>query len=100
MQRIDDDVQMSWFVFVVRLNDDYSQDDARRLAKLLAGRGVLLNVIPYNPVAGLPYRTPSREAVKRFGDVLESAGVNVQVRQRKGDAIDAACGQLRRAAAP
>ena len=29
------------------------------LAQLLRGRTALLNVIPYNPVAGLPYRTPS-----------------------------------------
>ena len=87
------------FEYVLLAGENDSADDARRLAKLLAGRGVLLNVIPYNPVAGLPYRTPSRESVKRFGDALESAGVNIQVRQRKGAKIDAACGQLRRAQA-
>ena len=36
----------------------------------------------------------------RFLDVLRDAGVNVQVRRRKGARIDAACGQLRRAALP
>ncbi len=55
-----------------------------------------MNVIPYNPVAGLPYQTPSREARERFAEILTRAGVNVQVRHRKGDKIDAACGQLRR----
>jgi 23S rRNA (adenine2503-C2)-methyltransferase len=55
-----------------------------------------LNVIPYNPVAGLPYKTPSRKAQERFLAILNEAGINVQVRERKGDEIDAACGQLRR----
>ena len=57
---------------------------------------VLLNVIPYNPVAGLPDATPSANAIHKFRDILVAAGINVQFRQRKGDAINAACGQLRR----
>ena len=63
---------------------------------LLRPRNVLLNVIPYNPVAGLPYKTPSKKSIENFREVLESAGVNIKFRQRKGSEIDAACGQLRR----
>jgi 23S rRNA (adenine2503-C2)-methyltransferase len=70
------------------------------LAQLLRGRLALVNVIPYNPVAGLPYRSPSRSARERFVEILEQTGINVQVRERKGDEINAACGQLRRLAAP
>ena len=62
----------------------------------LRGRTALLNVIPYNPVSGLPYKTPSHKAQDRFLQILRDAGINVQVRERKGDKIDAACGQLRR----
>jgi 23S rRNA (adenine2503-C2)-methyltransferase len=47
-------------------------------------------------VAGLPYHTPSRKAQERFISILHDAGINVQVRERKGDEIEAACGQLRR----
>jgi 23S rRNA (adenine2503-C2)-methyltransferase len=83
------------YVLLAEINDQ--ADHARRLAALLQGRTALVNVIPYNPVAGLPYRTPSRAAVERFLEILSAAGLNVQVRERKGDAIDAACGQLRRA---
>lgn len=72
---------------------------AEDLADLLAGRDALLNLIPYNPVAGLPYVTPSGTAVARFRQVLEDRGVVVKCRQRKGDDIDAACGQLRRVVA-
>ena len=57
---------------------------------------MLLNVIPYNPVSGLPYQTPSATARERFKAILQQAGLNVQFRQRKGDKISAACGQLRR----
>ncbi len=56
----------------------------------------MLNVIPYNPVAGLPYKTPSHNAQRTFRRILEEGGVSVHFRHRKGDAIDAACGQLRR----
>lgn len=82
------------YVLLGGLND--SREQAERLAELLARRTALLNVIPYNPVAGLQYRTPSAKAQERFVRVLTDAGVNVQVRTRKGDEIDAACGQLRR----
>jgi 23S rRNA (adenine2503-C2)-methyltransferase len=74
-------------------------DHARRLAALLRARMALVNLIPYNPVAGLPYATPSAAAVARFLETLRGAGINAQVRERKGDQIDAACGQLRRTAA-
>ena len=56
-----------------------------------------MNLIPYNPVDGLPYRTPASTATNRFAKILEQGGLNVAVRWRKGDRIDAACGQLRTA---
>jgi 23S rRNA (adenine2503-C2)-methyltransferase len=85
------------YVLLGREND--SVEDARRLARLLGGRAALVNVIPYNAVAGMPWREPTPAARDAFLDVLRSAGVNVQVRRRKGARIDAACGQLRRIAA-
>jgi len=85
------------YVLLGGVND--SPADAGRLAALLGGRAALVNVIPYNPVAGMPWKEPSRSAVEQFLGVLSAAGVNVQVRRRKGAVIDAACGQLRRIAA-
>jgi 23S rRNA (adenine2503-C2)-methyltransferase len=69
---------------------------AQQLVRLLRGRGAMLNVIPYNPVAGLPYKTPSATAIDRFRKTLQQGGINVNFRVRKGAEIDAACGQLRR----
>ncbi len=69
---------------------------ADELVQLLRGRVSMLNVIPYNPVPGLPYETPTPDAIHRFRRTLVDGGVNVMFRQRKGDGIQAACGQLRR----
>lgn len=69
---------------------------ARQLVELLKGRPALVNLIPYNPVAELPYRTPAPEITARFAEILQQGGLTVKIRYRKGDRIDAACGQLRR----
>jgi 23S rRNA (adenine2503-C2)-methyltransferase len=82
------------YVLLGGLND--APEHAAQLAKLLRGRLALVNLIPYNPVAGLPYETPTKQAVRQFTDILEAGGLNVQIRERKGDEINAACGQLRR----
>ena len=82
------------YVLLAGLND--SEIHAKQLAGLLRGRCQLLNVIPYNPVAGLPYKTPSASAVSGFREILMGAGIEIKFRQRKGDKINAACGQLRR----
>jgi 23S rRNA (adenine2503-C2)-methyltransferase len=84
------------FEYVMLAGENDGREHATRLAKRLAGRNALVNLIPYNPVAGLPYGTPSRNAVYRFSSILTDAGINAQVRERKGSRIDAACGQLRR----
>ncbi|MEQ1906237.1 MAG: 23S rRNA (adenine(2503)-C(2))-methyltransferase RlmN, partial [Pirellulaceae bacterium] len=82
------------YVLLAGLNDQPAH--AEELAELLSGRGALLNVIPYNPVEGLPYETPRSEAINRFRRILENHGITIKFRQRKGDDINAACGQLRR----
>lgn len=82
------------YVLLADVND--RPEHAQQLAARLRGRPALLNVIPYNPVPGLPYRTPSTSAVQRFREILERAGLVIKFRQRKGDQIAAACGQLRR----
>ena len=82
------------YVLLKDINDQTHH--ARQLVSLLAGREALLNVIPYNLVAGLPYETPSYTSQVEFRKILEAGGLRVRFRHRKGDKIDAACGQLRR----
>jgi 23S rRNA (adenine2503-C2)-methyltransferase len=82
------------YVLLAGIND--SPEHAHELARLLGRRTALVNVIPFNPVSGLPYRTPSTSAQQTFRRILEDSGLAVRFRHKKGDAIDAACGQLRR----
>jgi 23S rRNA (adenine2503-C2)-methyltransferase len=84
------------FEYVLLGNDNDSITCAEQLARLLRGRSAMLNIIPYNPVEGLPYKTPTTASITRFRDVLVRNGINVNFRVRKGGEIDAACGQLRR----
>ena len=82
------------YVLLAGINDQ--SEHARQLIALLRGRPALVNLIPYNPVPGLPYRTPSPAVTARFVEILTQGGLNVNIRYRKGERIDAACGQLRR----
>ena len=82
------------YVLLAGVND--RPQEARRLVGLLRGRPSLVNLIPFNPVPGLEYRSPAPAAVDEFAAILTRGGLNVEIRRRKGDAIDAACGQLRR----
>lgn len=85
------------YVLLAGLND--APEHARELAALLQGRPALVNLIPYNPVAGLPYHTPKSTVTAHFAEILQHGGLSVAIRYRKGDRIDAACGQLRRSSA-
>jgi len=82
------------YVLLDQINDHSVH--AQQLVRILQHRNALLNVIPYNPVAGLPYKRPSQSSITRFRDILEDGNINVKFRQLKGNEIDAACGQLRR----
>jgi len=88
------------YVLIEGVND--STTDARRLAALLVGHVVTVNLLTWNPVGlrSLPgtdreeFRPSSKAAVIAFRDALQSAGVETVIRQSKGVGIDAACGQL------
>ena len=82
------------YVLLDRIND--RPQDARRLVAFLQHRNALVNLIPFNPVAGLEYRAPAKAAIDEFSRILHEGRVNVVIRYRRGEKIDAACGQLRR----
>jgi len=69
---------------------------ARELATTTRRMRANVNLIPYNPVAGMPYERPRDESVERFVTVLRERGVNAHISRSRGADIDAACGQLRR----
>jgi 23S rRNA (adenine2503-C2)-methyltransferase len=80
------------YVMLNGVND--SPDDARRLARLLAGIKAKVNLIPLNAAAGIPFDRPADERVDAFAQILADRHVNVSVRRSRGRDIRAACGQL------
>lgn len=79
------------YVLLGGFND--APEDARRVAKLLAGIRAKVNIIPWNP-GELPYKPPAPENVETFRRVLDEKGVPAFVRYSRGQDIMAACGQL------
>jgi len=82
------------YVLLAEVNDSIA--DARELARLLKGMLCNVNLIPYNPVAGIGYKRPGPLRVAAFRKTLELADIPVTQRFERGDAVMAACGQLRR----
>jgi 23S rRNA (adenine2503-C2)-methyltransferase len=80
------------YTLIDGLND--RPEHANELAKLLRGLRVKVNLIPMNPVDGADMCAPSQQAVEAFRGVLASQRVSCSVRKRRGDDVDAACGQL------
>jgi 23S rRNA (adenine2503-C2)-methyltransferase len=70
------------YVLLRDVND--RPEHAAELARLLRGRQAHVNLIPFNDVAGLPYRRLTQQALTDFLAVLRSAGLSVKVRKRKG----------------
>jgi 23S rRNA (adenine2503-C2)-methyltransferase len=70
------------------------EKEAKKVAAFADGLSVLVNVIPWNPVPELDYRTPTEKEISDYTAALERAGVTVSRRYRRGTDINGACGQL------
>ena len=82
------------YILLAGVNDRPAH--ARELASLCRTLRANVNLLRYNPVAGLPFDRPRAGDVVAFQEILRRAGVNAHVRKSRGRDIDAACGQLRR----
>jgi 23S rRNA (adenine2503-C2)-methyltransferase len=71
-------------------------EHALELAEVLRGIPVKVNLIAMNPVPGSALRAASAEAVREFQRILVERGYSCFLRARRGDELDAACGQLAR----
>jgi 23S rRNA (adenine2503-C2)-methyltransferase len=80
------------YVLFAGVND--SDMDAARLPRLIADIPSKVNLIPWNPVPGLPYRRPSHERVLDFQNMVRKPDLPVYIRTPRGDDAAAACGQL------
>ncbi len=80
------------YVMLDGIND--SDEDLRRLVRLLNGIRAKVNLIPHNPAPELPYRSSPTERILRFQKILVDRGVPAFIRRPRGQDISAACGQL------
>lgn len=80
------------YILLPGVNDDLEQ--ARRLGEEGRRRRALVNLIPWNPVPGFPYRRPEPAAVDAFRDAVRATGAMATVRWSKGTQVAAGCGQL------
>ncbi len=82
------------YVMLDGVND--SDEDARRLVKLIHGNGInaKVNLIPHNPAPELPYKASPMERILKFQQTLTDSGVPAFIRRPRGQDISAACGQL------
>jgi 23S rRNA (adenine2503-C2)-methyltransferase len=71
---------------------------AAEVARLVRRTGLpaKVNLIAWNPGPGIPYSTPSADAVETFRRALGAEGIPVYLRRPRGRDIYAACGQLKR----
>ncbi len=83
------------YVMLDGVND--SDEDARRLVRLIRGIPAKVNLIPFNEWPGSPYRRSSRERIEAFADIIYKAGYASPIRTPRGEDIMAACGQLKSA---
>jgi len=83
------------YVMLKDVND--SDEVAHQLGKLLKGRRVHLNLIPYNPTDVIEkYQKPASDRISQFHGILinEEYGIFTTIRAEHGSDIAGACGQL------
>ncbi|QBF34034.1 23S rRNA (adenine(2503)-C(2))-methyltransferase RlmN [Thalassococcus sp. S3] len=85
------------FEYVMLKNVNDSDEDARRLIKLIDGIPAKINLIPFNEWPGAPYQRSSNNRIRAFADIIYKAGYASPIRTPRGEDIMAACGQLKSA---
>ena len=80
------------YILIDGVNDTTSC--AQQLVSIMDPKLSHINLIPYNPVAGVSYIRSSLSSIYAFAAVLEKYHIQHTIRVTMGDDIKAACGQL------
>lgn len=80
------------YVMLDGVNDTLAH--AKALLRRLDGVPGKINLIPFNPYPGSPYRCTPEAQMRAFQAHLVAGGRNTITRKTRGQDIDAACGQL------
>ncbi len=85
------------FEWAAIAGENDTEDEARRLGRLLHGVRCHVNIIPLNPTADYEGKPADSANLHGFIAILRQHGVPATVRVRRGIDIDAGCGQLKTA---
>lgn len=85
-------IMIEW-ALIAGVND--SAEQAEALIAFLAGIPAHVNIMRLNPTPGYTGQPATWEAIEAFTDMLDRANVPHTLRQQRGAAIGAGCGQLR-----
>ena len=75
------------------MND--GDDEVEGIARLLAGKYAVMNLIPFNEVEGTGFRRPSWERAAAIARTLHRQGILTKLRHSAGQDVEGGCGQLR-----
>lgn len=84
-------ITIEW-VLIKNIND--GNDEIKRLKELSKRVPIKVNVIPYNFSPLLPFERTDEKEAEEFAIRIEREGISVTVRKRRGEDIEASCGQL------
>ena len=81
------------YILLKGIND--SEEDAKRLVRLLKPIRAKINLIPFNTYEKSKFECPEESVILHFKDILNKNNYTAIIRHSKGQDISAACGQLR-----
>ena len=85
-------IQYQW-TLLEGVND--GEAELEGIARLLAGKYAVMNLIPWNAVSGLPFRRPAPERTAAMALQLNRRGILTKLRNSAGQDVEGGCGQLR-----
>lgn len=85
-------VQYQW-TLLEGVND--SEEELENIVRLLRGKYAMMNMIPYNTIADLPFRRPAGEKAAAIARWLNKHGILTRLRNSAGQDVEGGCGQLR-----
>jgi 23S rRNA (adenine2503-C2)-methyltransferase len=80
------------YILLKGIND--SEEDAKRLVRLLKPIRAKINLIPFNTYKESKFESPEESVILHFKDILSKNNYTAVIRHSKGQDISAACGQL------
>ncbi|MGH2575682.1 MAG: 23S rRNA (adenine(2503)-C(2))-methyltransferase RlmN [Ignavibacteria bacterium] len=81
------------WALIDNVND--TEEQAKKLVRLIKGMLCHVNFIPLNPTRGYAGHESKQKRIRAFRHILDKAGIPNTLRIRRGIDINAGCGQLR-----